>query len=355
MLRCEVLPVAEAPSTVIVKYSKVEDQHLLHEWAALEFLGGLSGVRRQVPRLYAGDRDARLLVMEDLGTGEAQLLGNILEGEDPARAEAALIEFQRALGKLHAGTIGRDGEYLRIRNLLGAHHTKRHRVYKLLPSLQGISAILSDAGISVATGAGQETADAAGEIASPGPFLAFTHGDATPANVLYTESGARFYDLETGDFRHALVDGTYSRIRYLHSVWARRIPGPIQEAMLTAYRTELASGCPEAADDALFGRAFGACSVGWLAALCSMLPQAAQRDRRWGRSTLRQRIIAGLEHFVAVSEDFDTLPALGSTAAEAARRLRETWGDTDCAMGFYQAFQGSTADDIPDPARTPGV
>ncbi len=338
-LRCRLPPGPQGPASAVVKYSKTGGGHLLHEWANLEFLGSIPGARDMVAGLYAGDRGAGLLVIEDLAAGDGRLLGEVLEDDDPVRAASELIGFGRVLGRLHAATLGQREEYRRIEERFGAPGTREHAIYRLPVSLDSLAVLLETLGVRVPSELGREVAAAAAELREPGPFLAFTHGDATPANVLCTSSGQRLFDLETGGYRHALLDGTYPRIRYLYSVWARLIPEAVQRRMLQAYREELVRGCAEAADDDRWNRAFASCALAWLAALCAFLPTVREGDKRWGRSTLRQRIVAGLDNFAAISAELAEFSAAGEAAHEAAKRLRRRWGDIESTMPIYKAFR----------------
>ncbi len=342
VLRCRLAPAPSGlPDSVIVKYCRSGGEQLLQEWINLEFLGGIPAARVLVPRLYGGEWDSGLLVVEDLATTDGRLLGDILEGDDPVRAEFELVEFGRILGRLHAATLSRHEQYRRLEERFGAARAREHAVYRLVASVHGLAAVLSDLDVRVSAQVEREAAAAAAELLDPGPFLAFTHGDATPANFLCTPSGPRLFDLETGGYRHALVDGAYPRIRYLYSVWARLIPEPVPRRVLQAYREELVRGCAEAADDARWNRALASCALAWLAALCAFLPSVQEGDRRWGRSTVRQRVVAGLEHFAGTSEELAEFLATGEAAGWAAQHLRTIWPGADTVMPLYKAFRPS--------------
>jgi hypothetical protein len=162
-------------------------------------------------------------------------------------------------------------------------------------------------------------------LVEPGPFHGLTNGDATSGNAFYRDGRVRLFDLETAGFRNALIDGSVCRLRHLHSVWARALPVTVQHRMQDAYRTELVRGCPEASDDRLFGPHLLAASAAWMAALCEELPAAIERDRTWGRATIRQRIVAALEHFERLADEWHTASALATHASEMSARLRQRW------------------------------
>ena len=65
------------------------------------------------PRLVGADDQAGLLLMEDLGPG-ASLADALLAG-DRKRAQADLVSYARALGAMHAWSMGRPGELASLR------------------------------------------------------------------------------------------------------------------------------------------------------------------------------------------------------------------------------------------------
>jgi VWFA-related protein len=94
-------------------------RELFNDWAAARFLDGLGHDPPLSPRFYAGDREHGLIVLEDLGDGEAPNTIDALQGHDPQLAEQTLVEHAALLGKLHAATMGRYEEYRHIRLGLG--------------------------------------------------------------------------------------------------------------------------------------------------------------------------------------------------------------------------------------------
>jgi hypothetical protein len=324
--------------TVIVKHSKTSDESLLVEAAGLEFLNETApGV---APRFYGIDAERRVMVLEDLSPSPDNLLGNILFGNDADYAERALLEFQRTLARMHLAT----GQHkARFQRTLAHHgsptHHSRHRVHTITAALQSMPAILQTIEVALGEDARQNIDEAVTIIDAPGMFSAFVHGDATPANAFYVNGDIRLFDLETAGYRHSLLDGSYARLRYIHSVWARYIPLEVQRQLMAAYRDTLLAGC--AVDESLFDRHLAACCAGWLAGLCALLPEVIVQDRRWGRSTNRQRIVAGLNHFVTLAEELDTFHALQTVCHAALQRLSNTWPAEDCAMRLYPAFTSS--------------
>src|SRR5262249_61921694 len=68
---------------------------------------------------YGGDPPGQTVVLEDLGDGDSPNTYDRVLGDDPQEAAAALLDHIRLTGQLHAATVGRQGDYVRIRKLLG--------------------------------------------------------------------------------------------------------------------------------------------------------------------------------------------------------------------------------------------
>jgi hypothetical protein len=345
IIRCELTGPADGdPARVIVKRTRDPDRHIFHEWASLEFVAAIPGIERRVPRLFGGDQTTEVSVMEDLGGEEDKLLGCILEGEDPERAESGLLAMNRALGRVQAETMGRDREFGEVRRRLPEAPISRHKVHRIQKALEDLPDRMTSIGVPLTSPALEDVRSAIEEVRSPGPFLAWSHGDWTPANGFYDPSPEgpeyRFFDLEASAWRHVLLDGTYARLRYLHSVWARQVPVDVQKKSAAVYRTELQQGCAAAGDDTRYTRAYLACAAGWLAGLLVFLPEVRDEDKRWGKSTYRQRIVTALDHFVVLAGELSGFQALAEASEKAAKCLRRSWPQTDCTMQVHRAFEG---------------
>ncbi|MHC4956201.1 MAG: phosphotransferase, partial [Planctomycetota bacterium] len=231
VLRCRF---GDTGETVIVKRSEEPDGPLMREWAALEFLGGIEQVAALFPAVIVGDREHEIIVLSDLGFPEEQRLGSILEGDDPALAEAALVSQQRALGRMHAATAGRLDEFKRLLLAKGRVRDSRHGANRLEELARDLPNRLSNAGAPARLD--DEIESVVGTLSDPGPFLVLSHGDGTPANACFDGTDTRLFDLESAAPRHALVDGAYAPIRFLNSTWASRFPEPVAARALAAYR-----------------------------------------------------------------------------------------------------------------------
>jgi hypothetical protein len=326
---------------------------LFDDWAALQFLGGLGGEPPRAPALYGGDRDTGVIVMEDLGAGDGPSTHELLHGEDPERAEAALIDYVAAIGRLHAATIGRSEEHRRIRDALGPRPAPLPLYHDPWPNarecpsplaaiataVQQFEAGFAAVGLRPRAGVDAEIEAVTRAVEEcPGPFLALCQGDQNGVGgVMRCRSGLRFFDFDCGGFRHALLEGIPARMTWGGMV---RVPAGVIDRMEATYRTELAKERPEAADDAVFHRAMAEASARWhIFHVIHRLPDALEKDRPRGPSTLRQQALAWIDAFAGLSEEFGHFPALGQSAGEMAERLRVLWPPEVHQVPYYPAFR----------------
>ncbi len=257
----------DAPASVIVKRAAVGNDEsydpnaaafpapawrLFNDWAGLQFLGHVAGSDPLAPRLYGGDRNAGLIVLEDLGTGET--LDQVLLGDNAQAAAQGLVDLAALLGRMHALTIGRQPEFDRLRDSLGPRDKEtEHYTYQWLAT--ALYSAANDLAVTPAPGVGEELAALIEIIKAPGPFLAYTHGDPCPGNDLRVGAQLRLLDFEFGDFRHALTDGVYGRMLFPTCWCSNRVPHAVVLQMESAYRAMLMQRCTAARDDALFSQA----------------------------------------------------------------------------------------------------
>ena len=352
VLRCRLLDTAPpAPTSVIVKRSR--HGAILEDWAASLFLEQLPREPPLAPRCYGGDLPAQVIVLEDLGDGEGPGTREVLLGDDPDRAAAALVEHLRLVGELHGATAGRSDDYARVRRSLGPPRPPR-LLYKdpwsdargsALTEQERLEAVgeyrrsLEPVGLRPPDAADEEidlvTRRVEGE---PGPFLAFCQGDLNePGGCARWRGRLRLFDFDCGGFRHALLEGLAGRL-----TWgaASRIPAGVVGAMEEAYRQALATGCAAARDDVLYRRALAEAAARWhVFHVIWRLPTALERDYQRGITRLRQQLLAWLEGFAAVAEECGHATALGSSARPLAARLREQWPPDVVDLPFYPAFR----------------
>jgi hypothetical protein len=174
----------------------------------------------------------------------------------------------------------------------------------------------------------------------PDEFLAYVHTDACPDNILDTGEGLRLIDFETGRFGHALIDAAYGRMMFPSCWCANRLPPEVVQQMENTYRGILIQQCPIAEDDQIFETALvHVCGFWLLYTLTRHFESAWEKDDDFGISTTRQRILARLEAFIAVSQEFNQLSGLRGTASQLLDLLHRRWANV-VDLPFYPSFQG---------------
>ncbi len=252
--RCHLLVGADRrPSgSVIVKWLRSHSSGLrsdpsqvLTERAALEFVTGI-GVDLG-PRLLAGDHAAGVLVLEDL---HPRVPLSDLLARDDRLASAGLLAFARALGELHAATVGHEDIYYQRRGALGPvdPSIERERFlgrgWRETPA--SVSALLD---VPVSADAERELAAVLAVFSDPGPFLAFSNGDAGSNNFMFDGADGRLIDFEFAGYRHALSDAVCLFVPGPAWITVDTLAGDLE----AAYRHALCRAVPEAADDRRFG------------------------------------------------------------------------------------------------------
>ena len=351
VLRCRVVKSPSGvPQSVVVKKILTSDGTEFHpnspdemvprffnDWAGLEFLSGISDGDSPAAQFYGGNREKGLMVIEDLGDGR-NFYGS-LRGESSAAATGELIKLARALGKMHALTIRKQAVYDNIRDRLGPREKSPSMAGEWQQLMGKLDAACRRVGVKPRRGTKTEMKTVAAFSAIPGPFLAYTHGDPIPMNALPVGDERKLFDFEFGDFRHALRDGIYGRACFPTWYHINRVPEDVVQEMERAYRTELAKGCPEAADDTLFFRSVVEAYAYWtIHSRFNFIAKVWEKDHKWGISTQRQILLLCFDIFGQVSEEFGHLEALGATVRDIAARLRERWVDLE-EMPYYPAFR----------------
>jgi hypothetical protein len=343
----------QAPRSVIAKRAAIgEDEiydpdasgfpapawRLYNDWAGLQFLTQVAADTPLAPRFYAGDRAAGLIVIEDLGAGDT--LADLLLGADSEGAELRAIEFSALLGRMHGLTAGKQAEFDRLRDGLAPRDKATdHYSFQWLATALHRAADMLD--VVVAPEVDRELAVLIAAIREPGPFLAYTHGDPCPDNIVHGSAGLQLLDFEFGDFRHALVDGVYSRILFPTCWSVNRLPSRIMRDMEHAYRAELSKGCSAATDDSAFSRAVVEGCAYWALTMFDWysVPQLLGESIEWGIATVQQRVLARADLLARTTEEFGYLEGLGATFRTIAARLRARLPIDADAMPLYPAFR----------------
>lgn len=344
----------EVPQTLIMKQARSrEDQpyapdalggpasRLFNDWAGLQFLSEACEGPPLAPRLYGGDRNAGILLMEDFGTGTR--LDHALLGRDTVAAEMTMVALFETIGRMHAQSVGKQARYNELRSALGPTDKPSRKVSR--KDMEGVRHSFKTIGIAPQRGFYTECETVLKMLNEPGPFHAYIHSDPCPDNCHWVGSDLRLLDFEGGKYAHALLDGVYPRIHFPTCWCVNRLPDEVMRKAEGAYRSELIKGCPQAVEDSIFGPAIvGVCAYWAFTTFANSIPLILEEDRMsWfdskrGIATARQRIILRFELAAATAEEFGYLNAIGGTARRIVSRLRFLWGDVG-EMPYYPAFQ----------------
>ena len=321
------------PASVVIKRFKEQPERGLAEWASLQFLSDLGLDPPLAPRFVGGDVRARVLLLEDLGEGTT--LETFLQGHDPGVAEEALVRVARLVARMHATSRGRAADYERLRGRLAPRRdtTLGEAAAAFRRGRGAVEHWLYATRAQPWQGFARDYEAVARGIEPPGPFLAFTHGDLTPSNVLFTGAGVRLLDFEYGGARSALYDTLF---------WTLYCPFP---AALIArvdegYRRELMAACPAAAEDAAYRRERSQV-MAWrtLSLLQWLSPALLEADREWAPGmTARQAVLWHLDRTLEVMERVETLQDITGTLERLAGRLGPRWAAEMDRMFVWPAF-----------------
>jgi hypothetical protein len=365
VLRCAIIPPASyLPVTIIAKSPLpspddpfVHRVNFVNEWAALRFLDHIGPDLPLAPRCYGGDSTAGVLVLEDLGSDDHTTAQALVFGTDARHAEVALLEHVALIGRLHASTIGKYREYASIRASLKPPVAAADLFADPWPAarqsavtttdvdrcIKAYRAVCAQLGIRPPVAIGDDIGLVAQHVeVTPALWSALCQGDQNgPGGTLRLDGHLRLYDFDCGQFRHALLEGVPGQ-----STWGcfMRIPLAIARQMELVYRDVLAACRPQLQDDRSFREALAAAQARWhLFQVLHRLPSCLIQDAPRGPTTRRQQLLAWLEAFVAISEEANTLLALGAVAAALARRLRQQWSQDVHVLPYYPAFQRETS------------
>ncbi len=310
LLRCHIDPVGGLPSSFIVKKVETEGiynpddadswhtKRFFNDWIGSQFLSAIPSKFEHSPCFYGGDRDLGLIVLEDVQ--HCRRLVEPLLGSNRSQAEKVLLQYATCVSQLHAETIGKAAEFKELFRTI-APNVKLGKIAVLIDQHQSM---LENLGIQPESNWLHDLQAIDETLNQSDEFLAYVHADACPDNVLDTGEALRLIDFETGRFGHALIDAAYGRMMFPSCWCANRLPSEMVQQMENTYRAILIQRCPIAEDDQIFETALvNVCGFWLLYTLTRHFESALEKDSDYGISTIRQRILARLEAFIAVSQE----------------------------------------------------
>ncbi|HEY6541010.1 MAG TPA: phosphotransferase [Ktedonobacteraceae bacterium] len=338
-----------APGSVIVKravsanfdpdISNEPAWLLFNDWASLQFLGEIAASEHFAPIFYGGDRSAGLFVMEDLGDGTR--LDHLLLGHDPEAAESGLMAYASMHGRLHALSMAKREEFLRIREALGPTTPFPVEYYSygwLKPALHMLAERLNE---PVQPAVDDELEALKDMLVHPGPFLGFMQDDACPDNRMLVGDNWRMIDFEGAHYGHVLLEGTCCRMPMPTCWCVYRLPQRIMQQAEATYRAELAKGCPEAMNEEMFAQGVVGASVAWALGFHQFmrpLGKMLHEDRTLAALSDRQRYLLYLNNAALSSIELHVMPAIGAILLALTRKLSELWPEA-VEPPYYPAFR----------------
>ncbi len=287
------------------------------------------------PRLLACDDATSTFVMDDLGspptTADAYQQGTAAE------AAQSLMATSTALAAMHVATFGREAGWHAARPQ--APPASRFPHDETL-NIDGFVAALSSVGCEPEPAAMAEMRAVEAALADPGPFLALTHGDPCPDNVLLVDGRAVVIDYEFAAFRHVLLDAVYPRMVFPTCWCANRVHPALVGEFEARYRADVAGRCPAAEDDGVWERAIAVgCAGRLIGSLGWLLPGAVEENRVWGIATVRQRFVPRLLAFMEAPGAAREFPALTGLAEYAIECLHQRWTPAENELPAFAPFR----------------
>ena len=295
--------------TTVVAKRPVEPAAFARELQALRLLP--EAVR---PALEAAGDD--LLVIEDLGPGPS--LADLLLGDDPAAAEAALVAWAGTLGQALRPTM---------------RHGTPEEPEGLEAGLDEVRLLASALDVPVPAGVDDDVASIASMLARPGPWVAFCPSDTCPDNNRVLPDGSvRLFDFEGAGWRHAAVEAAYCRAPFCTCWCMARLPDGMTESMEDAFLAALAPTDPVAFLDVVTPAAVHLTLVqfDWFRRFVLGERTAPARAPSTGRQSVYARLLT-------VAGERERLPALAEVADGLAAAILGRWPDA-AAIPLYPAF-----------------
>jgi Phosphotransferase enzyme family len=267
------------------------------------------------PRFLAGDENAGIVVMTDLGPGPS--VQELLLTATSSAAEQALRAMAGSVGVVHAarGT--------------GGFRAARRVTFLDDPmdSWSELRAAAEDLDLPPPAGVTTDI-EALAQALTDERFRGFTHGDLTPGNAVPIDGEARLFDFEGAGVRHLGIDAGCLRLsfpQYRH--WAA-LPERVLSAMDQAYRVELVKGLPAVADDSVYEQLMAEGCLAWAVVRASRLRLIASTDQGTIQMDRRRtQIVHTLTAATRTARPTGLFPALTRWLDDLVEAMQTRWDE----------------------------
>ncbi|MDV7135691.1 hypothetical protein [Williamsia muralis] len=236
----------------------------IREVASYKYATALPLESRPGPQLIAFDLSARVLVLSDLGDGRS--MTELLGSDDRAATSNAVSAWGQALGRMHAATVGGEGDFAALLRQGAAGIAVDALRAQFEAAVSAAPRVIADTfGLTV----DPEVLEALGKaraLFGEGEHRAFSPSDVGPENILINDEGVQFMDYEWGGFRDASLDIAYALVTFrpwLAADNAARIV-ELETAMLDAWRSEVQGIWPSLASDRELARKAVLARLAWV-------------------------------------------------------------------------------------------
>jgi hypothetical protein len=154
-------------------------------------------------------------------------------------------------------------------------------------------------------------------------YTGLVHGDPCPDNTHIVDGRCRIFDFETAGWGPLALDVSYLLAPF-PSCWCfASLPRPAAGPAVRAYRDQMSDAGVELDDS--WELALTAALAGWVVARGAGIGGALEKDRDWGTTTIRPRVLTWLGSFIDAAGRVDELPRLRSLAEALRSLLRDRW------------------------------
>ncbi|WJY68164.1 phosphotransferase [Corynebacterium auris] len=300
--------------SVVVKYSPetgdvLDDAAFLREVVSYQFTTSLSEDVRPGPILLGHDTAKRIIIISDSGDGDT-LESLLMNADDETRLQV-LRGLGTALGRMHAGTAGKEDAYnvlfaRMVRGRKGQRQVQDLRERILMHRIRLGATMLEESGIAIPA----EISDTAEKIHARllrGGNRAFTPFDLAPDNIIFAER-TQFLDYEWAGFRDVTFDVAFVVGGFPNYVATRPVNDDEARVFVDAWVSEVETMWPNVLHEKTLHAAITSALIGWALSSVSILNANALESIGQSDSQLEEefrRAGADLEAAVRVAEDFE--------------------------------------------------